>query len=244
MGLPSRGGSATKEGEAWRVKWVDGSESAQICFDARTAENNPELEWVTLEDPRARAVISELPRCVAGQPLPIATITGLPASVTGVWSLWEISLSAEGFNRKRFLPVFATDDGRTFVPTAKRIWDLLLTENVEITGSSCTEDALTWFETSMAAAKTHGERLFSELLDEHRSKLKDERERAEYAYESRYQAIGRIGLPAVREHRRKRLKAEYQARLAVLDEAEASVPDLNAVMMVRVGPTMGSGRAA
>jgi len=244
MGLPSRDGSAIKEGDAWRVKWMDGSESAQICFDARTAENNPELEWVTLEDPRARAVISELPRCVAGQPLPIATITGLPASVTGVWSLWEISLSAEGFNRKRFLPVFATDDGRTFVPTAKRIWDLLLTENVEITGSSCTEDALTWFETSMAAAKTHGERLFSELLNEHRSKLKDERERAEYAYESRYQAIGRIGLPAVREHRRKRLKAEYHARLAALDEADASVPDLNAVMMVRVGPTMSSGRAA
>lgn len=28
------------------------------------------------------------------------------------------------------LPVFVTDDGHTFVPTAKRIWDLLLTENV------------------------------------------------------------------------------------------------------------------
>ena len=39
----------------------------------------------------------------------------------------EISLSAPGFSRRRFLPVFATDDGRTFVPTAKRIWDLLLT---------------------------------------------------------------------------------------------------------------------
>jgi superfamily II DNA or RNA helicase len=244
MGLPSRGGSATKEGDAWRVKWVDGSESAQICFDARTAENNPKLEWVTLEDRRARAVISELPRCVAGQPLPIATIPGLPASITGVWSLWEISLSAEGFNRKRFLPVFATDDGRTFLPTAKRIWDLLLTENVEITGSPCTEDALMWFETSMAAAKTHGERLFNALLDEHRSKLKDERERAEYAYESRYQAIGRIGLPAVREHRRKRLKEEYQVRLAALDEADASVPDLNAVLMVRVGPTISSRRTA
>lgn len=244
MGLASRGGSATKEGDAWRVKWADGSESAQICFDARIAENNPELEWVTLEDRRARAVISELPRCVAGQPLPIVTITGLPASITGVWSLWEISLSAEGFSRKRFLPVFATDDGRTFVPTAKRIWDLLLTENVEITGSSCTEDALMWFETSIAAAKTHGERLFSDLLDEHRSKLKDERERAEYAYESRYQAIGRIGLPAVREHRRKRLKAEVQVRLAALDEADASVPDLNAVLMVRVAPTISSRRTA
>jgi len=60
-GLPARGGAAVKSGEAWRVRWADGSESPRVCFDARTAEQNPELEWVTLEDPRARAVISELP---------------------------------------------------------------------------------------------------------------------------------------------------------------------------------------
>ncbi|WP_206199345.1 hypothetical protein [Parasulfuritortus cantonensis] len=35
-GLAARGGSATKVGNAWRVKWADGSESAQACFDART----------------------------------------------------------------------------------------------------------------------------------------------------------------------------------------------------------------
>jgi hypothetical protein len=90
------------------VKWADGSESAQACFDARTADENPELEWVTMEDPRARAVISELPRFVAGQPLPVIRVTGLPDSVRGIWSLWEISLAAEGLSRKRFLPVFAT----------------------------------------------------------------------------------------------------------------------------------------
>jgi hypothetical protein len=167
--------------------------------------------------------------------LPVVKIAGLPEAVQGVWSLWEISLSAEGLNRKRFLPVFATDDGRTFVPTAKRIWDLLLTEAVEISGATTTEQAVQWFEASMTAAKTQGERLFSELLGEHRSRLKEKRERAKYAYDARYQAIGRIGLPAVREHRRKRLNAEQQARMAALDDAEASVPDLNAVMMLRVG---------
>ena len=35
-------------GDAWRVKWVDGSESTKVCFDARTAEQKPDLEWVTL----------------------------------------------------------------------------------------------------------------------------------------------------------------------------------------------------
>lgn len=234
-GLPARGGSAVKTGDAWRVKWVDGSESAQVCFDARTAAQNPGLEWVTLEDPRARAVISAVSRFVAGQPLPVVKIAGLPEAVQGVWSLWEISLCAAELSRKRFLPVFATDDGRTFVPTAKRIWDLLLTEAVEISGTVNTEQAVQWFEASMTAAKIQGERLFSELLGEHRSQLKDERERAKYAYEARYQAIGRIGLPAVREHRRKRLDAEHQVRMAALDDAETSVPDLFAVMMLRVG---------
>jgi superfamily II DNA or RNA helicase len=243
-GLPARGGAAEKVGEAWRVKWADGSESPRVCFDARTAEQNPEMEWITLEDPRARAVISELPRCVAGQPLPIATVTGLPDTVHGVWSLWEINLSAsnlsESFTRRRFLPVFVTDDGRTFVPTAKRIWDLLLTENVTLAPKVEVENALACFETSLAAAKVQGERLFAELLEEHRKWLAEERERARYAFEARYQAIGRIGLPAVREHRRKRLEAEHETRLAALADAEACTPDLNAVLMLRVGQSGGA----
>lgn len=238
-GLPARGGAAEKVGDAWRVKWADGSESPRVCFDARTAEQNPEMEWVTLEDPRVRAVISELPRFVPGQPLAIAAVTGLPDTVHGVWSLWEISISAsnlsESFNRRRFLPVFVTDDGRTFVPTAKRIWDLLLTENVTLAQKVEVENARASFETSLAAAKVQGERLFAELLEEHRTWLAEERERARYAFEARYQAIGRIGLPAVREHRRKRLEAEFDARMAALAIATACTPDLNAVLMLRIG---------
>ena len=267
-GLAARGGSATKIGKAWRVKWADGSESAQACFDARTADENPELEWVTMEDPRARAVISELPRFVAGQPLPVISVTGLPDSVRGIWSLWEISLAAEGLtnlpganlnsrqagraavaymdvghNRKRFLPVFINEEGRPFVPTAKRVWDLLLTETVDVHAVTGAEESVRWFEASHSAASTQGERIFIELLTEHRARLKEERERALYAFEARGQAIGRIGLPAVREHRRKRLQQEHDARMAALDDMEASVPDLNAVMMVRVsGDVMPGGQ--
>jgi len=234
-GLPARGGAAEKVGDAWRVRWADGSESARVCFDARTAEQNPDIEWITLEDPRARAVISELPRCVAGQPLPVIGVAGLPDSVRGVWSLWEISLTADSFNRRRFLAVFTTDDGRTFLPTAKRIWDLLLTEKVQCDPKGDTESAVSAFNVAQAAANTQGQRLFSELLEEHRTWLAEERERARYAFEARHQAIGRIGLPAVREHRRKRLESEHQSRVQTLAEAEACTPDLNAVMLLRIG---------
>ena len=232
---PLLGTSATKVGNAWRVKWADGSESAQACFDARTADENPELEWVTLEDPRARAVISVLARFVAGQPLPVILIAGLPASVHGIWSLWEISLAAEGLSRKRFLPIFVNDEGRPFVPTAKRIWDLLLTENVTLAPEVEVENAHASFEMSLAAAKTQGERLFAELLDAHRSWLAEERERARYAFDARCQAIGRIGIPAVRERRRKRLEAKHEARMAELAGMEACTPALHAALMLRIG---------
>jgi SNF2 family DNA or RNA helicase len=131
-GLAARGGAATKQGDVWNVRWPDGSETAQACFDARAADEHPAAEWLTMEAPRARAIISDVPRFVAGQPLPLVRVTGLPESVNGIWSLWEIGLAAQGASRKRFLPVFINDEGRPFVPTAKRVWDLLLTETVAV----------------------------------------------------------------------------------------------------------------
>lgn len=234
-GLPARGGDAVKEADVWRVRWVDGSESAKVCFDARTAEERPDVEWVTLEDPRARAVISDLPRCVSGQPLPIVRIAGLPENVRGVWSLWEISLSADDFSRRRFLSVFVNDEGRTFLPTAKRIWDLLLTERVESVGAVSVADANGCFDRSKNAALTQGERIFADMVEEHRARIQEERERAKYAYDARHQAIGRVGLQTVRDYRRKRLRADHDARMAQLDAAEAYTPDLNAVLLLRVG---------
>ena len=127
------------------------------------------------------------------------------------------------------------------MPTAKRVWDLLLTETVVVHGVSGPEEAVKWFGAALTAAKAQGERIFTELLEAHRARLQEERERADYAFEARQQAIGRIGLPAVREHRRKRLQQEHDARLAALAEAAASVPDLNAVMMVRVSAEVQPG---
>ena len=42
----------------------------------------------------------------------------------------------------------------------------------------------------------------------------------------------------MREYRRKRLRADHDARMAQLDAAEAYAPDLNAVLMLRIGEQM------
>ncbi len=238
-GLAIRGGSATQDGNLWHVRWADGAETPQACFDARAAGENPAAEWLTMEDPRARAIIGDVPRFVAGQPLPVIRVTGLPDSVNGIWSLWEIGLAAPGANRKRFLPVFINDEGRPFVPTAKRVWDLLLTETVSVQSVADAEASVGWFEASFAVAGAQGEALFAALADEHRARIKEERDRATYAFDARNQAIGRIGLPAVRQFRRRRLQSEHEARLAALDDMKSSVPELNAVAMVRIDATAG-----
>ena len=241
-GLPARGGEAARDGDTWRIRWADGSESSSVCFDARTAGARPDVEWVTLEDPRAQALISDLPRCVSGQPVPAVRITGLPDSVKGVWSLWEINLAADDFSRRRFLSVFVNDEGRAFQPTAKRIWDVLLTEQVEQFEPHTSQDPHDWFERSKTAAVAQGERMFSDLVTEHMTRIDEERARALYAFEARHQAIGRVGLQTVRDFRRKRLQNEHAARMANLDAAASYSPDLNALLVLRIGEPLDGGK--
>jgi len=233
-GLPARGGAASKAGLVWRIKWPDGSESPQVCFDGRTAEQHPELEWITLEDARARAIVRDLPRYVPGIPLPEVRIDGLPATVSGTWSLWEVRLSSVQGERKRYQPVFVADDGRSFAPTAKRIWDLLVTEKIFLT-EACGDVDEAAYLAAQSAAEVHGEAMFTAMLDEHKERLAQDRERLEQAFEARSQAIGRIGLPAVREFRRRRLEQEHAVEMARLADAEAVLPALNPVLLRRVG---------
>jgi len=233
LGLSGRGGSAVKSGSTWALTWFDGTRTASAFFNSRSASELPGSEWITLEDSRARAVISRLSPWVEAQTIPVAKLAKLPRTVIGVWSLWRVGLSAREFKRTRFVPVFITDDGRSFIPTARRIWDLLLTEAIDVTGASSPIEAEGWFVASRQAARNQGEQTFSDLVSQHRAWAEEEKDRAQYAYDSRMLAIGRIGLPAVREHRRIRLKAEHDARLKRLEASEAYVPDLTPLLFLR-----------
>ncbi len=97
------------------------------------------------------------------------------------------------------------------------------------------EESGEWFARSKDAAIAQGERQFSELVAEHAERLREERERAKFAFDVRHQAIGRVGLQTVRDFRRNRLQAEFDARMAQLSAAEAYTPDISAVLMLRVG---------
>ncbi|QQS04455.1 MAG: DEAD/DEAH box helicase family protein [Fibrobacterota bacterium] len=232
-GLTAAGGKATLLEDGWKVQWPDGSTSQRLCFDARTAAQYPEREWCTLEDPRARNLVQGISRWAQGQMLPSVHIDGLPETVRGVWSLWDVSLVCDGFGRKRFLPVFISQEGRSFQPTARRIWDLILTENVSdyVRGDVPSD----WYNLSFNAAQSQGERIFSDLSHEHRLWVEAERARTEYAFAARIQMVGRLGLPAVREHRKKRLEQGKGKRMQLLEDASIALPGLHPILFLQVG---------
>jgi hypothetical protein len=114
---------------------------------------------------------------------------------------------------------------------------------MELVEALAPADSPHW-DQSLTAATGQGEQHIQELMELHRTRLHEARERARYAFEARDQAIGRIGLPAVRAYRRRRLEQEHKERMATLNAAETSLPDLNAIMMLRVGPGFASESGA
>jgi superfamily II DNA or RNA helicase len=241
--LRDQGGIAERGLLGWYLKWPDGREESDIVFD--TSQSDPRqracLHIRTLEEPSLRGLASTLPQWSAGMPIPGVRIDGLPESLAGVWSLWEISQSVAGDVRtesiaRRFLPLFLSDEGRVYLPTARRIWDLLLTQSIELAGGDLSgDDAADAFAKAQELALQHGEKLYQEIATEQRTAMTREAEKMDYAFAARRRLIERVGLPAVRTHRLARLEQEMVEWRRQADLARSAEPSLVAVMMLRVG---------
>jgi hypothetical protein len=136
-----------------------------------------------------------------------------------------------------------TDDGRVFAPTARTIWERLidLANGVKQSGQDISgHAAIEAFEASRKSAEVQGVAVFEELAAAHKMSIVRERKKGVHAFASRRRAIERLGLPQVRAHRLRLLGDEEQTWSRELDRREAALPDLAAVLMVRVAPT-GAG---
>ena len=233
------GASAERRDDGWWLRWPDGRSDESVVFDAGSADARKTA--LTLEDGRLRGLIAALPHWAEGLPVPCARIPGLPANVTGIWSLWQIGLSTDAGNdaappKRRFLPVFMSDEGRVFMPTARRVWDLLLTETLApptrlLKGT----DALDVYAAARSAALQHGEKRFSGMAAEHQLSTTREAERMEYAFAARRRLIDRLGLPGVRNRRIALLEAETAAWRQKASSKMQTTPTLTAICMLRVG---------
>ena len=159
---------------------------------------------------------------------------GLSSDIQGFWSLWRIALITPDWNRQRMMPLFLADNGRVFIPTARFIWDQVMTATPQMRGHLMPDDAGDAYPRLRQAAEQHGKPLFHELLRMHREMLQQEREKAEYAFAARRKAIERVGLPQVRAHRLQRLAQEEQEFWAELARREQILPELTPLILLFV----------
>lgn len=232
--LRAHGGEAQRQGRTWQLTWPDGEVMDNVVFSIKDAERDPTARYLTLEDPRIRGLTSRFPLFVPEQPVPKISLPGLSSDIQGFWSLWRIALITPDWNRQRMMPLFLADNGRVFIPTARFIWDQLMTATPQMHGHLMPDEAGDAYPRLRQAAEQHGKPLFDDLLRMHRQMLQQEREKAAYAFAARRKAIERVGLPQVRAHRLQRLAQEEQEFWAELAQREQILPELTPLIVLFV----------
>jgi SNF2 family DNA or RNA helicase len=231
--VQAHGGQAEKRIDGWNLRWPDSSETIDAVFTGNETELNPTAQHLTLQNANIRNLVMRLPRFVPGQPIPVIKLPNIPQGVCGFWSLWEISVQADDWNRKRIIPLFLHDDGRILVPTARRIWDELLSESIKVEGH-VKQDSNLVFQRLMEAVKTYGRTAYDELTGAHEDRMKREREKGNYSFDARHRAIERIGLPAVRNYRLRQLEQEKHEWQKMMEQKAQVSPDVVPLVIVRI----------
>jgi len=230
----SRGGQAQVTEHGWEITWPGGEVSRDVVFTSAEAESLPIARHLTLQDPRIRSLIERLPRYTPTQVIPKARLRGLSRKISGIWSIWQVSLVAAARTRKRLLSLFVADNGSIFPVTARTIWDHLLVADPQLQGVLSPAEGQAAFERCTTAAEEAGAGIFDELVREHAGALSKERERLAYRVAAQRRAIARVGLPQVRDHRLKLLVLEEDAAWAELDTREHALPEMIPVILIHV----------
>ena len=251
--LSSQGdGRVEKNAQGWKITWPDGTTYENVVFSAKEAERIPFARHLTLEDPRVRGLVMRLHRFAPGQPIPVVSIPGLSRDIRGMWSLWQILLisqemrimgrhdapvtldSGPEIRRRRIMPLFLADNGMVYIPTARHVWDQLLSENVKILSFLDADASRNAFEKLQKVAEEHGKPLYEALVQEHLDRIAREREKVEYAFAAYRKSIERLGLPQVRNHRLNLLAQEERNFYEQLEQKKHACPELSPLIVIRI----------
>ena len=231
--LRGNGGSAELQGQRWQLTWPTGETLQNIVFTPTNTNEFGTLQHLTLESPKIRGLTLGLPAFTQGQPIPIIRLADLPSTVKGTWSLWRITLSKTS-SQLRMLPIFVSQEGKSFLPTARHIWEQLLTQDPEIINHLTTQQAKSCFEESWQVAQDQGYRIYEELLRSHHAQLEQERRKGEYAFAYRRKVIDRVGLSQVRDYRLRQLAQEEADWSAQLERAVEVQPELSPILILKI----------
>jgi hypothetical protein len=218
--------------ERWEISFPSGKTYKQVTFDPAIAESDSTATYLSLEEAHVRGLAQQFPAFLRSLPIPCLELDDL--SVEGTWSLWMLSSQVANPSERRFFSMFLSTDRRVLGATARHLWDVLLSVDLEIkeyiNGDRATE---LWSE-CFHAAEREGQPVYEEMQRARRSQIEQERQKYEEAFAMRQIAITKIGLPQVRDARLRALEQERKDWEQQLLASQASCPELVPLLIISV----------
>ena len=121
------------------------------------------------------------------------------------------------------------------MPTARHIWDQLLTDDLRIDSLRDSNESIAAGEKLLSAAEQAGQEIFETMQDAHFAAVTREEERGMIAFASRRKAIDRLGLPEVRQFRLALLDEDESQWRGELKSARQIVPEIRPLLMLNIG---------
>jgi superfamily II DNA or RNA helicase len=228
------GGRVQTELDRLRIIWPGEQDEQTLCFPEKAAAAFAS-EWLTLDHPRVRGMLTQLPRFVEGMPIPSLHIRSLPAGICGFWSLWEVSIVTLDRRRNRIVPLFVHDDERVLAPTARFLWEQLCAEPWSVDAGASRPDTGDAFRRSFRHAMEQSHDTYRELRHKHLQTIEFEQEKGEFNFKARRRMLTGIGLPEVRDYRLRRLAEEEEQWQAEIERQREALPALTPLLIVRIG---------
>lgn len=227
-------GKYEAELDAIRIQWPGETQMHRYALTSRTTTPPPKTELLRLDHPKVRGILSRLPRYVVGMPVPRVSFASLPGNISGLWSLWEVSIVTQDRQKRRMMPLFVHDDGRILAPTARYLWEQLCLEpwRAEAVLTQPLSESIS--HNTEALAREQCRDLYLEMRQRHLAQLQLEKQKAEYSFRSRRKMLQTIGLPEVRDYRLRQL-AQEEARCAEEFKRQCQVqPQLTPLLFLQI----------
>ena len=206
----------------------------RYALPTRTATPPPKAELLRLDHPKVRGILSRLPRYVAGMPVPQIRFPSLPGSISGLWSLWEVSIVTQDRQKRRMMPLFVHDDARMLPPTARFLWDQLCLEPWRADSAPAEPLPEEVWHSTEALAREQCRDLYLDMRQKHVAQLHLEKQKAEYSFRSRRKMLQGIGLPEVRDYRLRQLAQEEAQWAEEFKRQSRVLPQLTPLLVLKI----------
>ena len=221
------GGKVSKGILGWNILWPDGTLMENVVFTSNRTSDSSTILGV--DHPRIREIIELSHPVTHLKSSALVRVEEVPSEVSGLWSLWMLRIDFGKKTKVHYIPVFTSDDGKTYITTANRIWEKLSEGRFSITTGAMHDSSH-----HRSIAENFAQDIFEKDVFDEKQRIKSEYTRKIMAIEAKRKAIEKIGIKNIRESRLRELEMERMKIDREYNLTEEPVPELYPILVLEV----------